>query len=124
LFLRGSSPELSAISPHSIFLSVVPPYIPCPLAVVYIGALSEMFGAIGILLPASRRAAGVGLFLLTLAVTPANVYMWQNPDKFAFFPTWRLTLRLVIQVFLLITIVLSTWPAANDSRRLSFEATN
>ena len=30
----------------------------------------------------TRRAAGIGLFALTVAVTPANLCMWFNPALF------------------------------------------
>jgi uncharacterized membrane protein len=67
-----------------------------------------LLGAVGILLPATRRAAGVGLFLLTLAVTPAHVYMLQRPELFNV-PLWALWVRLPVQVALLWLIFWSTW---------------
>lgn len=93
---------------QDFFLSIVPPYIPWPKAAVYVSGVFEMLGAIGVLLPQTRRAAGIGLFLLTLAVTPANAWMWQHPELFPQFPAWALSLRLVIQVLLLANIWWST----------------
>jgi uncharacterized membrane protein len=52
--------------------------------------------------------AGWGLFLLTLCVTPANLYMWMRPDLFPQFSEGLLALRLVVQVFLLALILWST----------------
>jgi uncharacterized membrane protein len=74
-------------------------------------------GAIGILVPATRRAAGIGLFFLTLAVTPANVYMLQHAELFNV-PRWALIVRLPFQVALLALILWSTWtPLVNRSPR-------
>ena len=88
--------------------SIVPPYIPWPVAAVLISGVFELLGAVGILVPATRRAAGVGLFLLTLAVTPAHIYMLQRPELFGV-PMWALWLRLPIQGALLWLIVWNTW---------------
>lgn len=86
---------------------IVPPYIPWPVAAVLVSGVFELLGAVGILLPATRKAAGIGLFLLTLAVTPAHIYMLQQPDLFAV-PIWALWLRLPIQAALLWLIIWST----------------
>lgn len=88
--------------------SIVPPYIPWPVAAVLVSGVCELLGAIGILLPSTRRAAGLGLFALTLAVTPAHFYMLQRPELFNI-PIWALWLRLPIQVALLWLIWWCTW---------------
>jgi uncharacterized membrane protein len=59
----------------AVEMRIVPPSIPWPRAAVLVSGVFELLGAAGLLIPATRRAAGVGLFLLTIAVTPANVYM-------------------------------------------------
>jgi uncharacterized membrane protein len=86
---------------------IVPPYIPWPVAAVLLSGVFELLGAFGILLPATRRAAGIGLFMLTLTVTPAHIYMLQQPDLFPV-PLWALWLRLPIQAALLWLILRST----------------
>jgi uncharacterized membrane protein len=87
---------------------IVPPYIPWPVAAVLVSGVFELLGAAGILIGRTRRAAGIGLFLLTLAVTPAHIYMLQRPELFPV-PLWALWLRLPIQAALLWLIVWSTW---------------
>ena len=87
--------------------SIVPPYIRWPVAAVLLSGVAELIGAFAILLPRTRRAAGIGLILLTLAVTPAHIYMLQRPDLFHV-PLWALWLRLPIQVALLALIWWST----------------
>jgi uncharacterized membrane protein len=88
-------------------LLIVPPYIPWPRATVLVSGVFELLGAIGILIPKTRRAAGIGLFLLTIAVTPANVYMLQRAELFNV-PRWALIVRLPFQAVLLALILWST----------------
>jgi uncharacterized membrane protein len=99
-------------------MRIVPPAIPWPRAAVLISGVFELLGAVGILIPATRRAAGVGLFLLTIAVTQANVYMLQHAELFNV-PRWALIVRLPFQGVLLALILWSTWaPLAPRSRRV------
>jgi uncharacterized membrane protein len=88
-------------------MRIVPPYIAWPRATVLVSGVFELLGAAGLLLPRTRRAAGLGLFILTIAVTPANVYMLQRADSFGV-PYWALVLRLPLQVALLALIAWST----------------
>jgi uncharacterized membrane protein len=74
---------------------------------VLVSGVCELLGAAGLLLRATRRAAGAGLFLLTLAVTPANIYMLQRYDLFPV-PYWALVARLPLQALLLALIAWST----------------
>ena len=89
-------------------MRIVPPVIPWPRATVLISGVFELLGAVGILIPMTRRAAGIGLFLLTIAVTPANIYMLQHAELFNV-PRWALIVRLPFQVVLLALILWSTW---------------
>ena len=97
-------------------MSIVPPFIPWPRAVVLISGGFELLGAAGLLIRSKRRAAGVGLFALTIAVTPANIYMLQRAASFGV-PHWALVLRLPLQVVLLALIAWSTWPTARQRAR-------
>jgi len=99
----------------AVEMRIVPPLIPWPRATVLISGVFELLGAAGLCVPATRQAAGVGLFSLTIAVTPANLYMLQHADLFGV-PYWLLVLRLPLQVALLALIAWSTWPLA--ARRL------
>lgn len=90
--------------------SIVPPYIPDPRAAVLLSGICELLGAAGLLWYRTRRAAGIGLFLLTLAVTPVHFYMLQHPERFNL-PYWALVLRLPVQAALLALIAWSTTPA-------------
>jgi uncharacterized membrane protein len=87
-------------------IRIVPPYIPWPRIAVLVSGVFELLGAAGLLYRPTRRAAGIGLFALTIAVTPANVYMLQRSDLFQL-PYWLLVVRLPLQVALLVLIAWS-----------------
>jgi uncharacterized membrane protein len=82
-------------------MKIVPPWLPQHRMLVLLSGLFELAGAVGVLISRTRSLAGWGLILLTLAVTPANIYMWQEPGLFPQIPYWALTLRLPLQLALL-----------------------
>jgi len=88
-------------------MRIVPPAIPWPRAAVLVSGVFELLGAAGLLWGSTRRVAGIGLFALTLAVTPPHFYMLQHPELFGV-PYWALILRLPIQAALLALIWWST----------------
>jgi len=90
------------------FVRIVPPYIPFPLAAVYVSGVFELLGGIGLCLPRWRERAGNGLIALTICVTPANVHMWLNPQLFPTMSEAALFWRLPLQVGLLGLIWWST----------------
>jgi uncharacterized membrane protein len=96
-------------------IRIVPPWISWPRPAVLVSGVFELLGAVGILIPVTRRAAGIGLFLLTIAVTPANVYMLQHAELFHV-PRWALIARLPFQAVLLALIIWSTWNPAPKHR--------
>lgn len=95
-------------------MRIVPPWMPWPRAAVLVSGVLECLGAAGLLWRVSRRAAGIGLFGLTLAVTPTHIYMLQRPDLFDV-PLWLLWLRLPVQVALLVLIAWSTAASASTN---------
>ena len=58
------------------YLQIVPPYLPYPLALVYISGFFEIL--FGLMLLHTRFYAGWGLIALLLAVFPANIYLAQT----------------------------------------------
>lgn len=55
------------------FLPIMPDWVPAPRAVVIGTGLAEIAGAIGLLIPALRRAAAWGLAAYAVCVFPANI---------------------------------------------------
>ena len=101
-----------------LFLRSIPPDWPLRVQAVYMSGFFEVLGALGLLHLKSRRVAGIGLFLLTIAVTPANIYMWLNPQLFPTVPEILLTIRLVVQVILLGCIWWATLRAPDERPHL------
>ena len=91
-------------------MEIVPPLLPAHRSLVLISGVFELLGAAGFLMTRTRNAAGWGLIALTIAVTPANVFMLQQADKYPMVPYWALVLRLPFQLVLLFLIYWSTRP--------------
>jgi uncharacterized membrane protein len=70
--------SLHFIKPEQ-YLRIMPPYIPWHAAMVRVSGAFEILGGLGLLLPATRRAAAWGLVVLLIAVFPANLYMALHP---------------------------------------------
>jgi uncharacterized membrane protein len=64
---------------------------------VQLSGIAEILGGIGVLVPATRRPAGLGLIALLAAVFPANLYMAREPERFARVPRLALYARLPLQ---------------------------
>jgi uncharacterized membrane protein len=105
-FLLGGIAHFAATEAE---MRIVPPAISWPRAAVLISGAFELLGAGGVLWQPTRRASGMGLFALTLAVTPAHFYMLQRPELFGI-PYWVLIMRIPLQVALLALIAWSTGP--------------
>jgi uncharacterized membrane protein len=80
-----------------------------PLNLVYFTGVCELAGAVGILLPWTRLAAGIALAVFLVAVFPANAYAAGNHEKFGRFatPFWpRLVLQLALIALVLVAALL------------------
>lgn len=62
----------------SIFVGIMPPYLPWHLELVWISGVFEILGGLGLMSPHTRRFSAWGLLLLLLAVFPANIHMALN----------------------------------------------
>jgi uncharacterized membrane protein len=55
------------------FAAMIPAPLPEDLWVIYLTGIFEIAGAVGLLIPRTRRLAGICLVLLLVAMFPANV---------------------------------------------------
>ena len=62
------------------FLSIIPPYLPFHIELVYISGFFELLFGLMILFPKYRYYGSIGLILLLIAVFPANIYLAQSKE--------------------------------------------
>jgi uncharacterized membrane protein len=84
----------------SPFVSIMPPYLPWHLELVYVSGFFEILGGVGLLYPGTRRAAAWGLIALLIAVFPANIHMLVNEVYLEGMPQerWLLWARMPVQL--------------------------
>lgn len=84
------------------YIKMMPPYLPAHGFLVAASGVAEM--ALGLLLlnRYTRSLAAWGVILLLIAVFPANVYMYQQGGAAFGVPDWILTLRLPLQLLLVL----------------------
>ncbi len=96
LFLAAGTAHLT--HPQA-FTAIVPPQLGHAGLLVAISGVAELAGGVGLLFPATRNAAGIGLIVMLLAVWPANWYMALDAGRFAAVaPAWLLWLRVPLQL--------------------------
>ncbi|MFZ1155590.1 MAG: DoxX family membrane protein [Solirubrobacteraceae bacterium] len=85
------------VIPHT-YEGIVPPSMKDRArSLVLLSGVAEVAGGLGVLLPWTRRPAGLGLVALLAAVFPANLYMARKPEHFSKIPRWALYARLPLQ---------------------------
>jgi uncharacterized membrane protein len=87
----------------SIYVGIMPPYLPWHRELVFLSGMLEILGGLGLLIRRTRRAAAVGLVLLLLAVAPANLNMALDARAVGHPLWWQavLWIRLPIQLLLI-----------------------
>ena len=85
----------------AMYVSIMPPYLPWHLELVYVSGIAEM--TLGVLLLFLRCAtwAAWGLVALCVAVFPANLHMALHAELYPSLPSWGLWVRLPLQGLLI-----------------------
>ena len=78
IFMTGAG-TMHFLSPH-IYMKIMPPYLPFHLELVYLSGFFEVALGVLLLVPRFSRLAAWGIFALLIAVFPANIYLYQNPE--------------------------------------------
>lgn len=80
-----------------VFVSVMPPYLPWHLELVYLSGAIEIALGVLVLVPRTRRLAAWGLIALLIAVFPAHIHAAMNPELFPMFPPAVIWARMPFQ---------------------------
>jgi uncharacterized membrane protein len=88
---------------------MVPPFFPRPELLVTVTGMLELLGAIGLLIPATSRAAATCLAILLLAMFPANVYAARHRLSIAGREATALPLRAIMQVVFVGALLVAGW---------------
>jgi uncharacterized membrane protein len=89
------------------FASIIPPGFPAPPLLVRISGVLEFAGAIGLTLPATRRAASTCLALMMIAVFPANVYAADRVVGGLHMPS--VPVRAALQILYILFLLVAGW---------------
>ena len=87
-------------------IRMTPQWVPRPRAMVFFTGLCELAGAIGLVIPETRRVAGIALILFFIAVLPANIHAARAGVTLRGRPATPLWLRVPMQILF---IVLAWW---------------
>lgn len=97
----------------AFYVSLMPPYIPWHLAMVWLSGVAEILLAIGVVVPKTRRLAGWGVIALLVAVFPVHVHMLMAEAGTYDVPRWALWARIPLQGLLMLWAWWVTRPAPN-----------
>jgi uncharacterized membrane protein len=106
MFLFTSTAHFTGMK-HDL-AAMMPGSLPDGLWIIYLTGIFEIAGAIGLLVPRTRRLAGIGLILLLIAMFPANVNAALNDIPLGGGPPTPLWLRTPMQ---LLFIAMVWWTA-------------
>ena len=80
-----------------MYEAIMPRYLPAHRELVLISGAAEIAGGVAVAFSQTRRAAGLWLIALLIAVFPANVDMALHADRFRSIPPALLWARLPLQ---------------------------
>ncbi len=120
--LYASAGLLHLAAPHGFEL-IVPKALPWPHAIVIGTGFCELAGALGLCIPALRKAAGVALALYAICVFPANIVHAFNNVAVPGLPSswWYHAPRLALQPVLVWAALYASgalsWPFSRSPRK-------
>ena len=96
---------------------MVPPWVPNPELMVAFTGVCEILGAVGLLVPATRRAAAVALIAFLVAVLPANIHAAQAGVTLRGTPPTPLVPRVALQLLFIALVWWTGWRHARAPAR-------
>lgn len=94
-------------------VAMVPPSVPNPELMVTFTGICEILGAVGLLVPRTRRLAAIALIVFMLAVLPANIHAAQAGLTLRGAPPTPIFPRVALQVLF---IGLLWWSGVRPAR--------
>ena len=91
------------------YLKIMPPYLPAHYELVILSGVCEVVLGILLLVPKVSKLAAWGIIVLLIAVFPANIHIYQNPEVLPAPPILHL-LRLPLQGLLILWAYWHTKP--------------
>jgi uncharacterized membrane protein len=83
------------------YVSIMPPYLSWPVALVYVSGVCEFALGIALLFKRTQVLAAWGMIALIVAVTPANLHMAMHADLYPQYSSTALWVRMPLQIVLL-----------------------
>lgn len=83
------------------YVGIMPPYLPWPLALVYLSGVAEVVLGLGVCVKPTQRVSAWLIVAMLVAFLPVHVHMLVNAEQFAGVPLWALWLRFPIQGLLI-----------------------
>ena len=96
MFCFTAAAHFNSMRPDMV--AMVPPGVPNPEFMVTFTGICEILGAVGLLLPRTRRIAAVALIVFLLAVLPANIQAAQAGVTLRGAPATPIGPRVALQV--------------------------
>lgn len=103
-----------------MYEQIVPDYLPAHHQIVLASGAAQIIGAVMVVFPRTRRAGGLWLAAMLVAVFPANVDMALDPDRYTSLSPALLWARLPLQGLIIWWALRATRPQRDvlgDSRR-------
>lgn len=95
-------------------VAMVPPAVPNPEFMVTLTGICEILGAVGLLVPRTRRIAAMALIVFLLAVLPANIHAAEAGVTLRGVPATPIAPRVALQMLF---IGLLWWSGARSQGR-------
>lgn len=99
-------------------IAMIPPSVPHPEFMVTFTGICEILGAVGLLVPRTRRIAAVALIVYMLAVLPANIHAAQTGTTLRGAPVTPIIPRVALQMLF---IALLWWSGVRRHKSFSAE---
>lgn len=113
MFLFTAAAHFNSMRPDLI--RMVPEWVPNPGLMVTITGVLEILGAIGLVIPQTRRVAAVGLILFLLAVFPANIRAARENQTLGGRPATPLIIRAPMQALFIALLVVCARRGSGDA---------